>query len=104
MCLIATNWKSNAKPIQVNSFWLGLLEKDQWIKLRKMLNLPVSRETIFAREVTAELLASCAIEWGGDTQPTARAPSHLWLAVSCTVAMKQSQSGHWPAKRLLPSN
>lgn len=55
-------------------------------------------------EVTAELLASFAIEWGGDTQPTARASSHLWLAVSCTAAMKQSQSGHWPAKTLLPSN
>lgn len=50
MCLIATNWKSNARPIQVNSFWLRLLEKDQWIKLRKMLNLPVSRETIFAQK------------------------------------------------------
>lgn len=44
------------------------LEKDKWIKLRTMLNLPLSWETIFAWEVTAELLAGFATEWGVDTQ------------------------------------
>lgn len=69
-----------------------------------MLNLPLSHETTFAQEVTAELLAGLGIEGGGDTQPKAWAPSHLWLAVSCMAAMKQSQSGHQARQRLLPSN
>lgn len=62
-----------------------------------MLNLPLSQETIFAREMTAELLAGSAMERGGDTQPKAWAPSHPWLLVSCKAAMKQSQSGQSPA-------
>lgn len=77
-----------------DSFWLGLLEKDKWIKLRKMLNLPLSPETIFVWEVTAGLLASFAVEWGGDAQRNTWAPGHLRLVVSCRAAMKQSQSGH----------
>lgn len=47
-----------------------------------MLNLPLSWETIFAWEVTAELLAGFATEWGVDTQLKSWAPSRLCFVVS----------------------